>query len=74
MLEEESLKAEENFSIHPNQIKCWFDKNFAGDQYFGVGDLVLKWEKAHEEKGKHTKFKSWWIGPYTILEKLGHHS
>ena len=38
---------------------------------FWVGDLVLKWDKAHEEKGKHTKFQRMWLGPFQIVEVLG---
>ena len=36
-----------------------------------IGDLVLKWDKAHEEKGKHTKFQKLWLGPFQIIEKIG---
>jgi hypothetical protein len=38
---------------------------------FQIGDLVLKWDKAHEEKGKHTKFQHLWLGPFLIAKKLG---
>jgi hypothetical protein len=38
---------------------------------FQIGDLVLKWDKAHEEKGKHTKFQHLWLGPFQIAKKLG---
>jgi hypothetical protein len=31
----------------------------------------LKWDKAHEEKGKHTKFQKLWLGPFQIIEKVG---
>ena len=36
-----------------------------------MGDLVLKWDKAHEEKGKHTKFQKLWLGPFQIVEVIG---
>jgi len=36
-----------------------------------IGDLVLKWEKAHEDKGKHTKFQQMWLGPFQIAEIIG---
>ena len=29
----------------------------AGNKEFEVGDLVLKWDHPHDEKGKHTKFQ-----------------
>jgi len=31
----------------------------------------LKWDKSHEEKGKHTKFQKLWLGPFQIIEKTG---
>lgn len=64
----------EKFSIHNSDIKRSFDKNFAGNKDFNVGDLVLKWDKTHENKGKHTKFQSLWIWLYVVHDKLGHHS
>ena len=39
--------------------------------FFQMGDLVLKWDKAHEEKGKHTKFQRMWLGPFKIAEVIG---
>jgi hypothetical protein len=42
-----------------------------GNKYFQEGDLVLKWDKANEMKGKHTKFQKLWLGPYQIHEKIG---
>lgn len=39
-----------------------------------MGDLVLKWDKPHEENGKHMKFQPLWIRPFTIEEKLRHNT
>ena len=36
-----------------------------------MGDLVLKWDKVHEEKGDHTKFQKLWLGTFVIAEKIG---
>jgi len=36
-----------------------------------MGNLVLKWDKAHEEKGKHTKFQRMCLGPFQIIEVIG---
>ena len=36
-----------------------------------IGDLVLKWDKAHEDKSKHTKFQKMWLGPFQIAENIG---
>ena len=37
-------------------MKSWFDQSFSPNREFQMGDLVLKWDKVHEEKGDHTKF------------------
>ena len=29
-----------------------------------MGDLVLKWDHPHDEKGKHMKFQQLWVGPF----------
>ena len=61
----------EKFHTHQQRIKRWFDKHIAGDKQFQIGDLVLKWDKASEAKGKHSKFQKLWLGPYEIAEKIG---
>jgi len=38
---------------------------------FQVGDLVKKWGKLHEEKGKHTKFQQLWLGPFQVAKNIG---
>ena len=38
---------------------------------FEVGDLVLKWDRANEPKGKHSKFQNLWLGPFQVAEKIG---
>lgn len=73
-LQEEQMKEKEKITLHQNYIKRWFDHKSARNTSFIVGDLVLKWDKPHEDKGKHTKFQSLWIGLYTIHEKLGQHT
>ena len=60
----------QKFHIHQQRIKRWFDKHVAGDKQFQVGDLVLKWNKESEDKGKHSKFQNLWLGPYEIAEKI----
>jgi len=50
------LKGKEKNSLHHSRIKRWFDKKSVGKNNFSAGDLVLKWDKAHHDKGKHTKF------------------
>ena len=52
-------------------VKRWFDKHKAGKKDLEVGDLVLKWDHPHDEKGKHTKFQQLWVGPFQITAKLG---
>eukprot|EP00253_Pinus_taeda_P009102 PITA_09102 len=71
-LEEEREKSKTIHAKHQQIIKASFDSTSFGSKKFQVGDLVLKWDKAHEEKGKHTKFQKMWLGPFQICEKLGH--
>eukprot|EP00253_Pinus_taeda_P035144 PITA_35144 len=71
-LEEERDKAKETHAKHQQIIKASFDSASPGSKQFQVGDLVLKWDKAHEDKVKHTKFQKLWLGPFQICEKIGH--
>jgi len=71
-LEEICDKTKSKFEDHKKTIKHWFDKKSASEKEFQVGDLVLKWDKPHEDKGKHLKFKQLWLGPYLIKENIGH--
>ena len=48
-------------------MKKIFDKKEKLDD-FQQGDLVLKWDARHEDKGKHGKFEHLWKGPYQIAE------
>lgn len=73
-LEEERQKTKDKFAIHQSHIKHLFDKKYLVNKEFSLGDLVLKWEKPHEEKGKHTKFQSLWIIPHLVHDKIGHHT
>jgi hypothetical protein len=56
-LKEEREKVKDKFHLHQQKIKRWFDKCLASDKYFQVGDLVPKWDKASEARGKHLKFQ-----------------
>jgi hypothetical protein len=71
MLEEEREKAKSKFLAHQQIVKRWFDKHKAKEKIFEVGDLVLKWDKANEPKGKHSKFQSLWLGPFQVAERIG---
>ena len=55
--EESRSKAKERFKQQQEVVKRWFDKHKAGTKEFEVGDLVLKWDHPHDEKGKHIKFQ-----------------
>lgn len=52
------------FFVHQSRFKRWFDKKPTGTNEFNVCDLILRWDKANEEKGKHTKFQALWIGSF----------
>jgi hypothetical protein len=71
MLDEEREKAKAKFTAHQQTVKRWFDKHKAKEKSFEVGDLVLKWDKANESKGKHSKFQNLWLRPFQVSEKIG---
>eukprot|EP00253_Pinus_taeda_P009426 PITA_09426 len=70
-LEEQQEQAKKTHAHHQALAKSSFDSNIMTRKDFQMGDLVLKWDKAHEEKGKHTKFQRMWLGPFQIVEVLG---
>ena len=55
-LEEEYCTAQNKFHKHQKVVKSWFDRKFASNKEFKVGDLVMKWDKPSESKGKQSKF------------------
>lgn len=65
-LEEERHVTQKNFKKHRHIVKSWFDKRFVGKKDFEMGDVVLKWDKLNETKGKHSKFQKLWLGPFQI--------
>ena len=70
-LEERQEQAKKTHAHHQALIKSSFDSAIITRKNFQMGDLVLKWDKAHEEKGKHTKFQKLWLGPFQIVEVIG---
>ena len=44
-----------------------FDKREKADN-FQVEDWVLKWDVVRQDKGKHGKLYSLWIGPFMIAQ------
>eukprot|EP00253_Pinus_taeda_P029683 PITA_29683 len=70
-LEELRDKARNKFRNHQMIVKRWFDRHRAGDKDYQVGELVLKWDKLNEPKGKHTKFQHLWLGLFHVEEKIG---
>jgi hypothetical protein len=63
-LEEDREKDKKNLTQHQEVIKRWFDKSSIWNKDFQEGDLILKWDKENEIKGKHSKFQKLWLGPY----------
>jgi len=63
-LEEEQEKARTTHAHHQQLVKASFDSNSVSSKNFQLRDLVLKWDKSHEEKGKNTKFQRMWLGPF----------
>ena len=70
-LEEEMVKARISRADHQQLVKVSFDSNSVSSKSFQLVDLVLKWDKAHEEKGKHTKFQQMSLGSFKIVERIG---
>ena len=70
-LEESRSKSNKRFKHQQETVIRWFDKHKSGNKELEVGDLVLKRDHSHDEKGKHTKFQHLWIGPFQITENLG---
>jgi hypothetical protein len=71
MLEKESEKEKYKFVSHQQIVKRWFEKNKVKEKNFEVGDLVLKWDRSNELKGKHSKFQNLWLVPFHVSEKIG---
>ena len=70
-LEQEREKAKITYAKHQQVIKSSIDTISTSAISLQIGDIVLKWDKAHENKGKHTKFRKMWLGPFQIIEKIG---
>jgi len=70
-LEELRDKAKNKFRNHQMIMKRWFDHHLAGNKDYQVGELVLKWDKLSEPKGKHMKFQHLQLGPFQVEEKIG---
>ena len=68
--EESRSRAKECFKHQQEVVKRWFDKYKSRKKEFEVGDLVLKWDHPHDEKGKHMKFQQLWVGPFQIVASL----
>jgi hypothetical protein len=58
---------------HQQKIKQVFDKK-AKKEEFQIGDLVLKWDAPKQDKGKHGKFETLWIGPFKIFEAFSNNT
>ena len=54
-------------------IKKIFDRR-TKENYFQIGDKVLKWDSRREDKGKHGKFENLWKGPYIIHSVRGNNT
>ena len=70
-MEEQREKSKAIHAHHQQIVKASFDTASTSSKAFEIGELVLKWDKAHEEKGKHTKFQRLWLGPFQIIDKVG---
>jgi hypothetical protein len=67
-LEETRMQAKQKLHQHQKIVKHWLDASSSSDRNFEVGDLVLRWDKAHGDKGEHTGFQNLWLGPFIIAK------
>jgi len=65
------IRLKPSLKLTRKKIKCWFDKKFVGEKEFQVGDLVLKWDKPHEDKGKQFEISTAFAWSLLIKEKIG---
>jgi len=56
-LEEQRQKAKTKLNQHQQLVKRWFDNKYSSNRDLDVGDSVLKWDKAHEDKGNTPSFR-----------------
>ena len=59
--------------VFQDRAKKVFDRKENPDD-FQQGDLVLKWDARHEDKGNHGKFDHLWKGPYLFTKNHGNNS
>lgn len=69
-LDEKRRSALDKMLIEQERVKGTFDQNTRGTT-FGIGDIVLLWDKHKEKPGNHTKLESLWKGPYKISSLAG---
>ena len=72
-LEEQRKTAHGHAKKRKKIIKRSHDKKAKAHE-FRVGQRVLLWDSAHEDRGKHTKFQHLWLGPFTIAQVLGNNA
>jgi hypothetical protein len=66
-LQQEREHLIEKSENHQMKVKNTFDRK-TKKEVFKIGDFVLKWDAARQNKGQHGKFDSLWTGPYIITE------
>eukprot|EP00253_Pinus_taeda_P027006 PITA_27006 len=83
--EEDPMQRRINQMIHLQQTReevfqntCKFQERIKRIYYrkakadtFHLGEVVLRWDARHEDKGKHGKFETLWKGPYKIAAYHG---
>jgi hypothetical protein len=72
-LQQSSEEVYNKTQVVQESIKKIFDKR-TKENYFKLGDLVLRWDSRNEYKGNHGKFDSLWKGPYMIQAFRGNNT
>ena len=64
-LDEIRREAFDKMIIEQERIKGTFDQK-TKSVIFGVGDIILFWDKNREKLGNHKKLDKFWMGPYRV--------
>jgi hypothetical protein len=72
-LEEQRNVSLENLKGRKKIVKKYFNKLEKSNE-FKIDNKVLLWDSTHAERGRHSKFKKLWLGPFKIAFILGMNS
>ena len=59
----------ERTQAYKDIVKAMFDKRVK-EEFFHIGDLILRWDSRREDKGKHGKFHNLWCSSFHMAHIL----